>query len=113
MSEDAGLEGSQVVTNWFGYRPSLHDAEILSVDFQRAIDNSGPGLVLFGPRRSGQDAGRASGESTSQCWVQSEPASVAALRCRQLRVQNLHAFNHWRTGQKLGSLLHQRLGDRP
>ena len=33
MSEDAGLEGSQVVTNWFGYRPSLHDAEILSVDF--------------------------------------------------------------------------------
>ena len=48
----------------------------------------------------------------SQCWVQREPASVAALRCRQLRVQNLHAFNHWRTDQKLRSLLHQRLGDR-
>jgi hypothetical protein len=46
MSEVAGFEGSEVVTNWFGYWPSLHDAEVLSVDFQRAIADSGPGLHL-------------------------------------------------------------------
>ncbi len=46
MSDDAGFEGSEVVTNWFGYWPSLHDAEILSVDFQRAINDAGPGLYL-------------------------------------------------------------------
>jgi len=46
MSEDAGFEHSEVVTNWFGYWPSLHDAEVLRVDFRRAIDESGPGLYL-------------------------------------------------------------------
>jgi Immunity protein 50 len=46
MSEDAGFEGSELVTNWFGYWPSLHDAEILSADFRRAIIDSGPGLYL-------------------------------------------------------------------
>ena len=46
MSENAGFDGSEIVTNWFGYWPGLHDAEILSVDFQRAVDGFGPGLYV-------------------------------------------------------------------
>jgi len=46
MSEDATFDRSEVVTNWFGYWPSLHDAEVLSVDFNRDIEQSGPGLYL-------------------------------------------------------------------
>src|SRR3569833_192095 len=46
MSEDAGFEHSEIVTGWFGYWPSMHDAEILSVDFRRAVADSGPGLCL-------------------------------------------------------------------
>jgi hypothetical protein len=46
MSEDATFDRSEVVTNWFGYWPSLHDAEVLSVDFHRDIEQSGPGLYL-------------------------------------------------------------------
>jgi hypothetical protein len=44
MNEQARFERSEIVTDWFGYWPSLHDAEVLSADFQRAIDGSGPGL---------------------------------------------------------------------
>ena len=44
MSEEAQFEGSEIVTDWFGYWPSLHDSEVLSADFQRAIGGSGPEL---------------------------------------------------------------------
>lgn len=46
MSEEARFERSEIVTDWFGYWPSLHDAEVLSADFQRAIGGSGPGLSV-------------------------------------------------------------------
>jgi hypothetical protein len=46
MSEQDEFARSEIVTSWFGYWPRLHDAEILSVDFQRAIDHSGPGLFV-------------------------------------------------------------------
>ncbi len=44
MNEEARFKGSEIVTNWFGYWPSLHDAEVLSADFQRATAGSGPEL---------------------------------------------------------------------
>ena len=46
MNEKAQFEGSAIVTDWFGYWPSLHDAEVLSADFQRALDGSDPGLCV-------------------------------------------------------------------
>jgi hypothetical protein len=46
VSESVEFERSNVVTDWFGYWPSLHDAETLSVDFRRDVDDSGPGLYL-------------------------------------------------------------------
>jgi hypothetical protein len=46
MSENDEFARSDIVRSWFGYWPRLHDAEILSVDFQRAIDGSGPGLFV-------------------------------------------------------------------
>ena len=44
MDEAARFEGSEIVTDWFGYWPSLHDAEVLSADFQRGSDGTGPEL---------------------------------------------------------------------
>jgi len=46
MSENDEFDRSEIVTSWFGCWPRLHDAEILSVDFQRAVDGSGPGLFV-------------------------------------------------------------------
>jgi hypothetical protein len=46
MSDNDDFDRSEIVTSWFGYWPKLHDAEILSVDFHRAIDGSGPGLFV-------------------------------------------------------------------
>jgi hypothetical protein len=46
MSENDEFDQSEIVTSWFGYWPGLHDAEILSVAFQRAIEGSGPGLFV-------------------------------------------------------------------
>ena len=44
MNEEAQFKGSEIVTDWFGYWPSLHDAEVLSADFQRGTVGSGPEL---------------------------------------------------------------------
>ena len=44
MNDDPEFEGSELVTNWFGYWPSLHDAEALSVNLKRASDSGGPTL---------------------------------------------------------------------
>jgi hypothetical protein len=46
MSEVPGFDGSALVTNWFGYWPSLHDAEVLSVALQRSVDRAGPGVYV-------------------------------------------------------------------
>jgi hypothetical protein len=46
MNENDEFEGLEIVTSWFGYWPSLHDAEILSVDFQRADNSHSPGASI-------------------------------------------------------------------
>ena len=88
LSEDAGLEGSQVVTNWFGYRPSLHDAEILSVDFQRAIDNSGPGLSLK------VNAFEMTPEVTEKGYFKLIKHCIIELRFEQIDNVELRNFGH-------------------
>ena len=36
------FEGAELVTNWFGYWPSLHDSEVLSVNVDRGDSRLGP-----------------------------------------------------------------------
>jgi Immunity protein 50 len=46
MNDYEEFEESAHVTSWFGHWPSLHDAEILSVDFQRAVTCNSPGVFV-------------------------------------------------------------------
>src|SRR5690606_5560362 len=36
------FENSEIVREWFGCWPSLHDAEVLSINFDRGVGKAGP-----------------------------------------------------------------------
>ncbi len=38
------FENSKIVCDWFGHWPSLHDAEVLSINFDRCADKGAPSI---------------------------------------------------------------------
>jgi hypothetical protein len=88
MSEDPGFEASEVVTNWLGYWPSLHDAEILSVDLQRAINGAGPGLYLK------VHVFEMTSEVTEKAYFKLVKHCIIELRFEQIGDLNLRHFGH-------------------
>ena len=88
MSENAGFDGSEIVTNWFGYWPRLHDAEILSVDFQRAVDGFGPGLYVK------VHAFEMTSEVTERGYFKFIKHCIIELRFEQIDDVDLRNFGH-------------------
>ena len=88
MSENAGFDGSEIVTNWFGYWPGLHDAEILSVDFQRAVDGFGPCLYVK------VHAFEMTSEVTERGYFKFIKHCIIELRFEQIDDVDLRNFGH-------------------
>jgi hypothetical protein len=88
MSENVEFDGSETVTSWFGYWPKFHDAEILSVDFQRAVDGSGPGLCVK------VHAFEMTSEVTERGYFKFIKHCIIELRFEQIDDVDLRNFGH-------------------
>jgi hypothetical protein len=88
MSENVGFDGSEIVTDWFGYWPGLHDAEILSVDFQRAVDGSGPDVYVK------VHAFEMTSEVTERGYFKLIKHCIIELRFEQIDDVDLRNFGH-------------------
>jgi hypothetical protein len=45
MQPEVEIEGAELVINWFGHWPSLHDAEVIAINLDRAGSNGGPTIT--------------------------------------------------------------------